>query len=778
MGQIRGKQIADNSLDAKKISGGNLEVILGSTISVTELDNADGSALVTKEFVSDKISTVTDVFTNADLVLQDALETEVRDRVDAVNTLDSNLKEYADGKASDAEAAAKAYADGLAQGLNIKAAVRVATTENIDLATGGLLIIDGITLSEGDRVLVKNQSNGVENGIYAVATGAWVRSEDMDETHEFDKNTFMFVSEGVSLSDTGWVMTLPDTNVTIGTSVIVFTQFSNAGVVLGDDSTIVKNGNTISVKEDGITTTELADNAVETDNILDGAVTNDKITSVAASKATLSTITGITATNVQDAISELNTDIEYNTADLQSQIDSLETATVTNEVKDIQVVTAIADRDAIPASNRRAGMQVTVKNANMPNENGLYILDSDLTTWKTTFAVNNGVASGPGSFSANGAVASGAGSFSANGGVASGDFSVAFGMSTASGAGSVAFGVYGIAEGVYSLINGESCTTSAQATSSVALGNFTKATNKNSFAMGDGAEANGDTSFSLGHQTEANGNWGHAIGRYTKADGQNSYSQGLYTTASGYVSHAEGYNTIASGVQSHAQGKHTTASGLASHAGGKGGELDGPDWSTVVASGEASFNHSAATLANLVGAAANHSAILGGLDNQIQTTALRSVVLGGQGINATLADTVYMPNAYVTNLTPTSNNHLTSKQYVDDAVSSGVSTNALNNMVTLELIGGTATGMSDAVMYTGTLTLSDASKTDAIVYVNGIKMRLTEMAFFAPSTWTSATPITPENAKPSATNNKLWLNTNLIGYDIEVVDLIQICYYI
>ena len=63
--------------------------------------------------------------------------------------------------------------DSVAQGLDIKDAVKVTTTENITLS--GIQTIDSILVIVDDRVLVKNQTNSVENGIYLVKVGSWVR---------------------------------------------------------------------------------------------------------------------------------------------------------------------------------------------------------------------------------------------------------------------------------------------------------------------------------------------------------------------------------------------------------------------------------------------------------------------------------------------------------------------------------------------------------------------------------------------------------------------------
>lgn len=64
----------------------------------------------------------------------------------------------------------------------IKKSVRVATTANI--ATSGLITIDGVTVAVGDRVLVKDQTTQSQNGIYTASTGTWTRATDADAASE------------------------------------------------------------------------------------------------------------------------------------------------------------------------------------------------------------------------------------------------------------------------------------------------------------------------------------------------------------------------------------------------------------------------------------------------------------------------------------------------------------------------------------------------------------------------------------------------------------------
>lgn len=150
-----------------------------------------------------------------------------------------------------AHIATKGYVDAARQGLDVKQSVRVATTGAInlssDLQAGD--VIDGVTLVAGDRVLVKNQSTALENGIYvAVASGAASRSSDANgtaDTGELKPGTFTFVEEGTTNSDKGFVVSTNGT-ITIDTTAIAWTQFSGAGSFTAGDG-LSQNGNTINV---------------------------------------------------------------------------------------------------------------------------------------------------------------------------------------------------------------------------------------------------------------------------------------------------------------------------------------------------------------------------------------------------------------------------------------------------------------------------------------------------------------------------------------------------
>lgn len=125
------------------------------------------------------------------------------------------------------DAATKNYVDGIASGIDHKASVRAATTANITLSAPQT--VDGVAVIAGDRVLVKNQSTPAQNGIYLVAAGAWVRTNDMDVWAEVP-SAFTFVEEGTGQKDTSWVSTA-DQGGTLNTTAITWTQFGAPGSI-------------------------------------------------------------------------------------------------------------------------------------------------------------------------------------------------------------------------------------------------------------------------------------------------------------------------------------------------------------------------------------------------------------------------------------------------------------------------------------------------------------------------------------------------------------------
>src|SRR5210317_622553 len=209
----------------------------------------------------------------------------------------------------DQDAATKAYVDSVANGLDVKDSVRYASTANvagtydngagtITAGSNGAFSIDGQTPSQGDRVLLKDQSSAVQNGLYIVTTvgdgsTAYVltRTPDADAANEITGGAFVFVEEGSANADNGYVFTHNGTP-TLGSTDITVAQFSGAGQISAgdaltktgntldvrvDDSTIEVSGDALRVKADGIGTNQLATDAVTTIKVTDLNVTNAKL---------------------------------------------------------------------------------------------------------------------------------------------------------------------------------------------------------------------------------------------------------------------------------------------------------------------------------------------------------------------------------------------------------------------------------------------------------------------------------------------------------------------
>ena len=180
-----------------------------------------------------------DAITSADFVLTEGAQTingakAFTSPINMSNQLISNVLDPVSAQ----DAATKAYVDSVATGLDPKQSVKAATTANITLS--GPQTVDGISVVAGNRVLVKNQTIQSQNGIYVVAAGAWTRSLDMDSWSEVP-SAFTFVEQGTVNSETGWVCT-SDQGGTIGTTAIVWAQFSGAGTYTAGNGLTLTGG--------------------------------------------------------------------------------------------------------------------------------------------------------------------------------------------------------------------------------------------------------------------------------------------------------------------------------------------------------------------------------------------------------------------------------------------------------------------------------------------------------------------------------------------------------
>lgn len=137
------------------------------------------------------------------------------------------------------DAATKGYVDSVAEGLHVHASVKAATTGNVNLGSG-VAAVDGVTINSGDRVLVRAQTNAAQNGIYVSNGTTLSRALDYDTAGEIDPGDFVFVDQGATYGNAGFVQT--EVITTLGTDNITWVQFSGAGTfVAGDGLTLDGN---------------------------------------------------------------------------------------------------------------------------------------------------------------------------------------------------------------------------------------------------------------------------------------------------------------------------------------------------------------------------------------------------------------------------------------------------------------------------------------------------------------------------------------------------------
>lgn len=194
----------------------------------------------------------------------------------AVPTADVSFANYKITNLADpvtsADAANKGYVDSVAQGLNIHDPVQAATTQSLAAQTGGtvtynngtsgvgatltlqnaLTTLDGYTLVTGDRIIVKNESTTANNGVYTINSAKTVltRATDADTSTELNGGDFFFVQNGTVNDNTGWVIV--DKVTTIGTTPVIFNQFSGAGTYTAGNGLLLTGSVFSAVADTGI----------------------------------------------------------------------------------------------------------------------------------------------------------------------------------------------------------------------------------------------------------------------------------------------------------------------------------------------------------------------------------------------------------------------------------------------------------------------------------------------------------------------------------------------
>ncbi|QDP68206.1 MAG: hypothetical protein Unbinned1007contig1000_18 [Prokaryotic dsDNA virus sp.] len=211
------------------------------------------------------------------------------------------------------DAATRGFVEATSQGLDVKDSCVAATTGNITISTalndGDTL--DGVTLSNNDRVLVKDQSTASQNGIYVVGSSP---SRAVDLAAGADAaGMFTFVEQGSVNADNGFVCTSNKGSAVVGTNNLTYAQFSGAGQITASDG-LDKSGNTLSVdlKANGGLVIESTEIAVKLDAssitgtlaIADGGT---GATSASAGRTNLGLVIGTDVEPHSDKLTELAT---------------------------------------------------------------------------------------------------------------------------------------------------------------------------------------------------------------------------------------------------------------------------------------------------------------------------------------------------------------------------------------------------------------------------------------------------------------------------------------
>ena len=246
-GTISNSQLA-TGIDATKIADGsvtNSEFQFINTLSSNAQTQID-----TKLTASDNLSDVANAGTSRTNLGLGSIATQNANSVSISGGSITGLGSPSNGS----DATTKTYVDNLVTGLKTRTIVRVATTGNISLSTDlqNNDTIDGITVSTGDKVLVKSNTNQTQNGIYiVVASGTASRDTEFDTVDEL-AGQMIIVKEGSVNADSFFLCTTDSGS--IGSANITFTQVTPSSGGTVTQVGIAQSGSEFTISGSPITT--------------------------------------------------------------------------------------------------------------------------------------------------------------------------------------------------------------------------------------------------------------------------------------------------------------------------------------------------------------------------------------------------------------------------------------------------------------------------------------------------------------------------------------------
>ena len=305
-------------LGVASFDSGDFNVVAGAVsiksegVANSQLEKSSitvGSTLFSLGTTSTTLSGLTEVTVNKVKISSNTIEAVNTGTINITSTAsvifnNVQLKNVAD-PIDDQDVATKYYVDNVAQGLHTHFAAQAATSATLASIIGGsvtyttasngigdyltlsspLTMLDGYSLNNGDRILVKNETNTSRNGIYVRTNSTTLtRATDFDEVVEVGGGDFVFIVHGQLYGDTGWVQTEETTY--IGTSPIVWTQFSGAGTYLAGNgldlvgnqfSVNVSNGITIINDDVQLASTVAGDGLTYSSGVINVVGTTDRI---------------------------------------------------------------------------------------------------------------------------------------------------------------------------------------------------------------------------------------------------------------------------------------------------------------------------------------------------------------------------------------------------------------------------------------------------------------------------------------------------------------------